>query len=204
MIRDARRDDTKAAGAQRGARRGRLRAMGTALVEATFLMPMFVILFFATLYAHNLGYGHMKENREARAAAWALAMSNCNDSGDSDSEVLPGANTGGSGAASRVSLTPSTEPLPGGGDPTSMLSGLMGTIASGVAQAIPINADSAKSEQTKDLSWRLPNLYEHDASRKQTSIKQTATITCNNAPKNGGLVATLLDMGESVASVLHL
>ena len=60
---------------------------GAAMVEAAFMLPMFVILFFTTMYLHNLNAKQIALNMTTREAAWSYAMANCNVTKDADSEV---------------------------------------------------------------------------------------------------------------------
>ena len=71
--------------------RRRRHQRGVALVEAAFMLPMFVILWYGSLYVHNLGSKYIAVNTAAREDAWTTAMSNCGVHKSSDSEVLPAA-----------------------------------------------------------------------------------------------------------------
>jgi hypothetical protein len=185
---------------------------GAALVEAAFMLPMFVILFYASLYAHNLGYNHIKMNRQARETAWAYAMANCGDKADEEVEVLPQVNAGGgSGEATKVSPMPDGPAAQNSGDGISgMVQGLEGTIADAVAGLFP-NPNGAQGVGTQNLSWREPNLYNGNGvgfaglgGSNTTTITESVTIFCNQAAKDGGAVNVLEDIGSSILSALGI
>jgi len=70
------------------------------------MLPMFVILWYGSLYVHNLGKNYIKVNTTARSDAWSTAMANCGvPPKGAESEHLP-PNMGGVGG------------LPGGGGAT--------------------------------------------------------------------------------------
>src|SRR5215472_10225038 len=70
--------------------RARRRKRGVALVEAAACMPLFVVLWFSILYAHNLFATKMGVNAAARAQAWGFAMGNCGMSGSPNPTATPG------------------------------------------------------------------------------------------------------------------
>jgi hypothetical protein len=170
---------------------------GAALVEAAFMMPMFVILFYASLFAHNLSNTYIKSSQQARANAWAYAMANCGDTASDNVEVLPPVDTEGAGAATKISPMPDNPTSPPGNG--NFLSGMAGTIFGDISGLFP-NPNGSQSVQTNSLNWRMPNLYNQTDSGTTSTVKRSVTIDCNNVANDGGAVNTLILIGKSIAN----
>jgi len=170
---------------------------GAALVEAAFMMPMFVILFYASLFAHNLSNTYIKASQLARANAWAYAMANCGDTASDNVEVMPPVETSGAGAATKVSPMPDNPTTPPGNG--NFLSGMVGTIFGDISSLFP-NPNGSQSVQTNSLNWRMPNLYNQTDGGSTSTVKRSVTIDCNNVANDGGAVNTLILIGKDIAS----
>ncbi len=170
---------------------------GAALVEAAFMMPMFVILFYASLFAHNLSNTYIKASQQARANAWAYAMANCGDTASDNVEVLPPVDTEGAGAATKISPMPDDPTTPPGNG--NFLSGMAGTIFGDISGLFP-NPNGSQSVQTKSLNWRMPNLYYDTDAGTTSTVKRSVTVDCNNVANDGGAVNTLALIGKSIAN----
>jgi hypothetical protein len=170
------------------------------MVEAAFMMPMFVILFYASLYAENLGKVNSQSNRNSRQQAWTYAMANCGDtSGQDESEVLPPSDPGsGSGAATKLSpLTPGT----GGPSGSNPLANATGALVSSIGSVFP-DANGAQSLTNPTLNWRDPNLYNGNPGTATTQVNQHVVVNCNNAPWDGGAVQALYHLGQSFVNAI--
>jgi hypothetical protein len=174
---------------------------GTALVEAAFMMPMFVILFFTSLYLHNLNSKQISLNISTRANAWAFAMSNCNKGPASpESESLPVGSSGNAtqmqmqGSSSGSGLSAASAAL-GAGSVTGAISSAMSGITSLLASVFA-DPEGSQSKSNVALSWRLPNVYEGGATDgpRTTNVHQTVTVACNEQAENGSIVTAVEDI----------
>ena len=176
------------------------------------MLPMFIILFYSSLYAHNLGFGYMQEQRLARNNAWVYAMTNCNETGTGmtkeESEVLPPVDTSGDAAAA-VKLSPLPENVvstSGGSGATGLILSVGGPIMGALAKIVP-NGDGSQSTATLNLSWRLPNLYAgggilgSSSGSNSTTITQIVTIPCNVPPSDGGAINAVIALGTDILSL---
>ncbi len=199
---------TQAATAVRSTR-SRRGQRGAALVEAAFMLPMFLILFFGSLFANNLGLAYINMSQTSRANAWAFAMANCGNAsktGASELENEPPVVTGGAGQATKVSpmpdnpsaTVPGLSSIPGVG---SMLSGLSGTIASTVDKIFP-NPDGSTATNSLNLKWREPNNYKKTDDGGTTTVTRTVTVFCNNRGEDGGAWNTIKLIGKTIADFL--
>jgi hypothetical protein len=161
---------------------------GAAMVEAAFMFPMFIILWFASLYAYNWGRAQIDTKTLARQQAWATSMSNCGSPGQSESELLPPADSGGQ---------PITHDLPsslssqlsgvlggGGGGGGSFIVQLIQGLVNSVQSLFP-NPQGAIQAQQKTINFRIPNQYAHDPGVGSKQIKANVTVYCNDTAKNG-------------------
>jgi hypothetical protein len=170
---------------------------GAALVEAAFMMPMFVILFYASLFAHNLSLTYIKASQQARANAWAYAMANCGDTASDNVEVMPPVDTEGAGAATKIQPMPDNPTNTAGNG--NFLGGMVGTIFGDISSIFP-NPNGSQSVQTSSLNWRMPNLYNQTDAGSTSTVKRSVTIDCNNVANDGGAVNTLILIGKDIAS----
>ncbi len=191
---------------ERRIRSHRRRERGAALVEAAFMMPMFIILFFTSLYAHNVNSKQITLNTTARAQAWAYAMSNCNKGpGSPEGESLP---LGSSGNAQTMDLEGGS---PGGGTSaassalssgsvTGAISSFLSAITS-VLSDIFANPPGSQSTVRDSVSWRLPNVYDGSGyGVRSTPLYQSVTVVCNEQAQNGSIVTAVEDL---LCSIVH-
>jgi hypothetical protein len=182
--------------------RRRRHQRGVALVEAAFMLPMFVILWYGSLYVHNLGSKYIAVNTAAREDAWTTAMSNCGVHKSSDSEVLPAAEgspsplkNGGGSDSSAVSTAL------GQGNVTGAISGLVNSITKAISNIFP-NPKGATALKTDKINWRDPDLYDHSGMAEQsTKVKGTITIVCNEAPEDGSISNVIGNLVGFVKSI---
>jgi hypothetical protein len=190
--------------AARKARRRRER--GAALVEAAFMLPMFVILWYGSLYVHSLGSTYIKVNTSARQDAWQTAMSNCGVRFSSNSEVLPASlggvvtlpDTGGDGAtASAIAAALKS------GNIIGALAGFVNTFTAEISVLFP-NPNGASFVSTAGVSWRVPNLYDHTgAGERNTTVSGAATVVCNEAPINGSILGVAVGLVNLILSIVQ-
>jgi hypothetical protein len=169
--------------------RGRRRRRGAAMVETAFMLPMFVILWYSSLYVHGLGSKHIGANTDARADAWRTAMANCGVKHDSDSEnFLPpvGGSIGlGSNGSSDTSGAVSNALK--NGNLGGALSGFVSNFTSVIASVFP-NPNGAQVTKTDVINWRVPDLYNKTGLNNQdTNVTGTTTVVCNEAPMDGSI-----------------
>jgi len=174
-------------------RAARRHERGAAMVEAAFMMPMFVMLFFTSIYAHNLNAKQISLNLTTRAQSWALAMYNCSKGpGSPEGETLQAANSGGSGEPTQITLK-STNPSTSGSAAMSALSGgsIMGMMstfmgmATGILSGLFPDPPGSQSQVKDSVSWRMPNLYNGAGvgQTNSTPVQQTVTLVCNEQAK---------------------
>jgi hypothetical protein len=180
----------------------RARERGAAMVEAAFMMPMFVLLFFTSIYAHNLYAKQIALNMTSRSQAWSLAMYNCSKGpGSPEGETLGAADSGGSGEATTISLNAGS----GSSDSSSATSGALngGSVSGAATSAISgvtsmissifPNPSGSQSVQNGSVSWRAPNLYNpgDNGGIQSTQVTQTVTIVCNEQAQNGNICTAI-------------
>jgi hypothetical protein len=181
----------------------RRRQRGAAMVEAAFMLPMFVILWYGSLYVHNLGSKYINVNSNARAEAWQTAMANCGVHHDSDSEKLPLALTGGSGLpgnggneANQVSTALKS------GNVTGAMSGFVSGFTSLISSIFP-NPSGAVVTKSDTVNWRVPNLYNHTGlSGESTAVLGSSTVVCNEAPQDGSISNVISGVVSMVQGIL--
>jgi hypothetical protein len=195
-------------GAKRKRRSSRARERGAALVEAAFMMPMFVILFFTSLYAHNLNAKQISLNITTRSQAWALAMYNCSKGpgtgSPAEGETLQAANSGGSGEPTTIGLTSQNandaSSAAGSAFNSGSISGSMSSmlsIVTGLLSDILPNPQGAQSQIKDTVSWRMPNTYVAGGATSgpnSTPVQQTVTVVCNEQEQNGSIGSALKSM----------
>ncbi len=165
---------------------------GAAMVEAAFMMPMFVLLFFTSLYAHNLNAKQISLNIESRSEAWGFAMNNCGAAGQDETESLPSISTGdglqevqlygesGNDAASAAGTALS------GGNVTGAISSIASGIVGAIANVLPNPYGSQASFKTT-VDWRQPNVWSGAKPTGSGNVQQTVTVLCNQEPQDGNI-----------------
>jgi hypothetical protein len=200
---------------ERRLRAGRRHQRGATLVEAAFMMPMFVILFFTSIFFHNLNAKQITLNVTTRAQAWTYAMHNCRAGEGQDEHEIPFAPASvaappsvatsgaafqiqmrgnGSGGLSSVNSALSAGPIMNG------ISSVMGPIANFLSS---IFADPQGSESfiADGVNWRMPNLYSKgniDGANKNTPVQQTVIIACNEQAENGSVGNALSEIESAI------
>ncbi len=179
----------------------RRRQRGAAMVEAAFMMPMFVILFFTSLYLHNVNSHQIALNIESRGEAWQYAMDNCGKgAGHMDTEVL-GPPTSVVGTVTAVPLQSqnandagsAASTALGAGSISGAASSIMSEVVGFVSQIFP-NPKGAQAKVTDSVSFRVPDLYKNggaDAGDGTTHLKQEVTVVCNEQAVNGNVCTAL-------------
>jgi hypothetical protein len=168
--------------------RSRARSRGTALVEATVILPVFVILWFTVLYAHNVADAKIRMVTASRATAWGYAMGNCGSSGDPSPTPTPDV------------LGTRIDPLmeaPGVGSILSsggggFMSAITGIVSSMFSSVVPLAKDfDSRTTGTAVVSYRIPNVYTGDPGIGSRAEVGTVSVACNEAPQNGSLEGVL-------------
>ena len=172
---------------------------GAALVETAFMLPMFVILWYGSLYVHNLGKNYIKVNSQARADAWQTAMANCGvPPKGAETEHLPaslggvGAVYGGGGNDVGAVKTALQNSNPGGA-----IGAFVSGFTSALASAFPA-MQGATSLKTTAVSWREPDLYDHSETGSSVLVKGTTSVVCDLAPEDG----TIANVAGAIVSII--
>lgn len=158
-------------------RRSRKRSRGAAMVEASFVMPVLVMLWFASVYAESVCSAKLDAIATARQQAFGYASSNCGESGDkgpsSFTPISGSTNVAGSSTADMLG------DLIGGiaGDIVSMLAGVI------LDKAFPTSFGQAKLEANGP-----------GKSGFHSSHSSSMVFTCNEVPFNGSLVSFAKDL----------
>lgn len=210
--------------------RQRRHERGAALVEAAFMFPMFVLLFFSIIYAHSFSATQIDVNTQARELAWTDAMTNCvqGGGGDDEKETLPDyasdlsvqkrGNFMGTGQTSTTAITTSANaPAPltlvsSGNDIGASVSssisggsveGALGTIVNLLSTKLASvfpNPNGTQAVGKGNVSWRLPNNYAAMNPTNSTAKMQTVTVMCDEKPQTGSPKAVVEDLFSDVAS----
>jgi hypothetical protein len=206
-------------------RKHRERERGAAMVEAAFMFPLFIILFFSLMYAHSYTATKIDEETQGREMAWTNAMSNCGTTGDSETEQLPdnvtslslthGSFVATNQSSSIVMTTTSNpqQPMNGesnstqsgvsqaiaGGSVEGAFSGLLGMILGAVSDLFP-DPNGAQGVSKTAISWRMPNNYNGSDPSNSTTLTQTVTVMCNEKPQNGTVLTVIEDFFGDVMS----
>ncbi len=174
---------------------------GAAMVEAAFMLPMFVLLWFTSLYAHRMGATQIDLNTEARANAWQYAMANCGTLGTSPSENEPGlsppagtTNPGLNGMDDNPGTTTSSGLGSAPNGEAGKISKLASPVTNFIADLMP-NPTGSVARIKKTINWREPNLYVAggggSAANNETNMQQTVTLVCNQYPQNGNILSAI-------------
>ena len=192
---------------------------GAAMVEAAFMFPMFIILFFSVIYAHSFSATKIDEATQARELAWTNAMGNCGKTGDAIIEKIPDqvsdlsvtrGNFTGVEQTSQIAIQTTTSPQsPMNGESSSTKSGVSEAIAGGsiegafgnianmlvgvVADLFP-DPDGAQGVGTGTVSWRLPNNSAASDPTNSTKLTQTVTVMCDETVQNGSVLTVVKDL----------
>jgi hypothetical protein len=166
------------------ARRHKVGSRGAALVEAAFIFPMFIILFFGALYFHNAWFKKFDVIAQARSESWAYAMSACGKNGEDNTEKFSGvkANKGTLTMTDTVNNNMVSQ-LAGGGF-TGFLSGLGSYISS---LPIFLNPEAADSAHSGTVDYRQRDIYDKTVANSTTTLNYEAVVVCNIDPANGNL-----------------
>jgi len=194
----------------RSHRRSRLRGRrrherGVALVEAAFMLPMFVILWYASLYVHSLGSKYIAINTLARQDAWQTAMANCGVHGQQDTEVLPaslssGVNLPDGGGGDTIN---SVVTALKGGNVAGALAGFVNTFTAAIANAFP-DPKGTHFTKTATVNWRVPDLYDHSGmGNESTNLKYSTTVVCDIAPENGSIANVAGAIVAIIEGIVH-
>jgi hypothetical protein len=178
-------------------------ARGAAMVEAAFMLPMFVLLWYVALYAHNMNSKQIGFNLQTRSDAWAYAMANCG---------------GGSGSGPAVTVMPQFQQQPsfnysgqstpsfsnivsgGGGGAASYMSAIGGVLSS-----FPFFTDpnGEQSTQQTQVSFRMPQTYGGDMSTGTTPVGSKMTLFCNEKPQTGDIKNVIGDIFNAIFGMLQ-
>jgi hypothetical protein len=186
--------------------RGRRRhERGVALVEAAFMLPMFVILWYASLYVHSLGSHYIAINTEARKEAWQTAMANCGAHGQQETEVLPASLSSGINlpAGNGGDTINAVVTALKGGNIAGALAGFVNTFTAALANAFP-SPKGAHFTKTDTVNWRVPDLYNHSGmGTENTNLKYSTTVVCDIAPENGSISNVAGAIVAIIGSIVH-
>jgi hypothetical protein len=171
------------------------------------MLPMFVILWYASLYVHSLGSKYIEVNTSARRDAWQTAMANCGVHLSPDSEVLPPSlggvisfpdtGVGGDPAAEIATALKS-------GSIIGALAGFVNTFTATISIVFP-NPNGATSVKTAGVSWRVPDLYDHTGEgQRHTNVKGSATVVCNEAPLDGSILGVAVGLIGMILSIVQM
>ena len=202
---------------------------GAAMVEAAFMFPMFVLMFFTLIYAHSYSATKIDEQTQARELAWTNAMANCGKASSDEVENLPTTVTSlnmtrnnftGIGSTSQIAMTTSSKPqspMTGTASTTSLeatvsgaiaggavegaFSAIMGIVLDAVASVFP-DPNGAQGSSNGTVSWRLPNSYANANPNNSTTITQQVTVMCNETAQDGSLKTVLGDAISSIVSIV--
>jgi len=208
--------------------RRRQRERGAAMVEAAFMFPLFIILFFSLIYAHSYTGTKIDEATQARELAWTNAMSNCGTTGDSETEQLPDntpslslthGNFVATHQTSSIAMTTTSnpqQPMNGesnstqtgvsqsiaGGSIEGAFSGLLSMVLGAVSDLFP-DPNGAQGLSKTAISWRMPNNYNGSDPSNSTTVTQTVTVMCNEKPQNGTVLTVIEDFFGDIASFVN-
>jgi hypothetical protein len=198
------------------------------MVEAAFMFPLLIILFFSLIYAHSYTGTKIDEATQAREMAWTNAMSNCGNSGDSETEKLPDnvtslslthGNFVATNQASSIAMTTTSnpqQPMNGesnstqtgvsqsvsGGSIEGAFSGLLSMVLGAVSDLFP-DPNGAQGVSKTTISWRMPNNYNGSDPSNSTTVKQTVTVMCNEKPQNGTVLTVIEDFFGDIMSFVN-
>jgi len=181
---------------------------GAAMVEAAFMMPMFVILFFTSIYFHNLNAKQIALNMVTRQAAWVYAMANCGVTKDADSEVYDQVDSG-NGSASQIQTENGSNQAQNaastafnGGSVTGAMTSFIQPITSMLSSIFP-NPMGSQMQKKDSVTWSMPSAsWSQGAAAQSTPVQQTVTVYCDEAPQNGSIWNVIKDFMSFVSSLI--
>jgi len=177
-------------GTRRAQRRVKARERGAAMVETAMVFPMFVILWFVTMWVYRTYDTKLDLMARTRGEAWGYAMSNCGKSGTSN--IVTRWNNG-KGEARTV---PAGAPPPITQlalDATSVMFPVFALVAATVNTPI----DAARSDRSKVVAQSVPNLWERTDGKVARTATAKVVVFCNETPEDGDLVGV-------VRSLVHM
>jgi hypothetical protein len=156
------------------------------MVEAACVSLLFVIIWYAAVYAHNLGSTAAKLNSEAREQAWNYAMANC-DQGQGDSPTTPadwGA-TESPGPLNPVPGNPPKQPKKQGGNSSVMnaIEGFLGKLF--------VNPEGSLSIENGAVRFRVPDYSHKSTPSTMKNMKVQVLVYCNEKAQNGSITQIL-------------
>jgi hypothetical protein len=158
------------------------------MVEAVAILPVFVVLWFAVLYAHNVADAKMRMVAGSRAIAWGYAMGNCGNSGDPNPTPTP--SIAGQKVDPMMSAPGVGSMLSSGGG--GWMSAITGIMSNAVSNAVPLAKDYDSTwTMNQTVSYRMPNNYTGDPGIGTHMVTGKVTVSCNEAPLNGNLIGIL-------------
>jgi hypothetical protein len=184
-------------------RKSRRGERGAAMVEAAFMFPMFLILWFAAIAAYKIPASVIDLNSKSRSDAWARAMNNCSAATSDDPEQYPAS------WGNAVSSPLTNEPDIGSLFSSAMSSGSVGGIVGGVvnaitgalAEIIPNPTGSASTYQNT-VNWRMSNRYANTDNASSTKLARTVTIVCDGGVQDGSVWNALTDLVGAIIGLI--
>jgi len=163
---------------------------GAALVETAMVFPMFVILWFVTLWVYRTYDTKLDEMARTRGDAWGYAMSSCGKSGARDVVTRW---PSGAGHAHKV---------PAGAPPPITQFALDGAsllfpVFTLVAAVVNTPTDAARSDRSKAVAQSIPNLWERSNGKVSRTVTAKVVVFCNETPENG-------DLAGVIRSLVHM
>jgi Flp pilus assembly protein TadG len=166
----------------------RRRQRGTAMVEAAAILPVFVVLWFAVVYAHNVADAKMRMVAGSRAIAWAYAMGNCGNQGDPNPTPTP--QIAGKKVDPMLAAPGVGSMLGSGGG--GFMSAITGVVSNAVSSAVPLAQDfDSQWTMNQPVSFRMPNNYNGNPGVGVHTVTGLVTVSCNEAPLDGNLTGIL-------------
>jgi hypothetical protein len=182
--------------------RSRRKSRGVAMVEAVAILPIFVVLWFTTLFAFNLGATKIAMNATSRGDAWAYAMGNCGAGSDPAKTPWPGGGWGSVSTSSDAFSTNATSLIGGGGASGFDIVGALTTVVSNFLPGLGTSNSSIEQEQ-KTINYVTPSVGVVSAgSSLSKNVQYTSTVFCNEAPRNGNIMGVIGSIGNMLKSVL--
>ncbi len=172
------------------ARRGK---RGVALVESAAVLPLFVIMWFVTITAHEIGLEKAKQINVARGNAWGYAMANCGDTGSSNPTKTPSGVTANQGRIDPMFQMPPIGQMASSGGMGGWMSAIVSVISGFVQEIVPLAHDwDTQDIENKTVNYRIPDNYKGGGKNASAhTVTGNVVVTCNEAPFNGDLISAL-------------
>jgi hypothetical protein len=183
--------------------RSRRGERGAALVEAAFMFPMFLILWFAAITAYKIPASVIDLNTKSRSDAWALAMDNCGAHTSNDPEQYPQAwgNATSAPLTNEPDIVTLFKSAMKAGGVGGIVGGVVNVLTAALAEVIPNPTGSASTYQSS-VHWRMSNRYANTDVAHSTKLSRTVTIVCDNGVQNGDLWNALTDVAGAVLDLI--